>query len=74
VIIPRRFYKRRKDVVFAIQYIWPWFIHGAYPAIPTAPLVLKFGIHQLRTGREKGSERGDRKRDRIMQWVESQCS
>jgi hypothetical protein len=52
---PRRFYKRRVDVVFAI-YIKPLYMHGAISAISGASSVKIF--HPPRTGIEKGSEEG----------------
>jgi hypothetical protein len=55
---PRRFYKRRADVVFAI-YVYSrctMYMHGAFPEISGASSVKNW--HPPRTDREKGSERG----------------
>jgi hypothetical protein len=62
-VLPRRFYKRREDVVFAINMVFV----QSMELIPllVAPLVLKFGIHLgqagrkgVRGGRGKGMEKG----------------
>jgi hypothetical protein len=60
--IPRRFYKRRTDVVFAI-----------YKAVVQSmePLVLKFSIHPGQAGR-KGVRRGEE--EGVSRGVESQYS
>jgi hypothetical protein len=70
---PRRFYKRRADVVFAIYIAVVQNIHGAFPAISGASknIVLKFGIHQEQSGR-KGVRRGEE--ERMSREVESQYS
>jgi hypothetical protein len=54
--IPRRFYKRRADVVFAIYITVVHTVHGAFSVISGASSVDIW--HPPRIGREKGSEEG----------------
>jgi hypothetical protein len=53
---PRRFYKRRADVVFAI-HIYSRCTAMELFQLQVAPLVLKFGIHQEQAGRKGVSRR-----------------
>jgi hypothetical protein len=67
---PRRFYKRRADVVFAIYIAVVLYMHGVFLVISGASSVKIW--HPPRTGMEKRSERG---RGRGMEWsVDSQGS
>jgi hypothetical protein len=53
---PRRFYKRRADVVFAIYIAVVHTVHGSFSVISGASSVKIW--HSPRAGREKGSEEG----------------
>jgi hypothetical protein len=67
---PRRFYKRRADIVFVIHTAVVRTCMELFQRL-VAPLVLKFGIHQEQAGR-KGVSR--REEEGTSGMVESQCS